>query len=197
MWRAVVCRALSRSAVSTRAAARVMLRRLWRSMWTRWFARPHRLLPNGRLLPVRPLLRSRLRAGLRARPVRLFTVRLAALGLHGPSPSAGIRDGQRLPLCDAPHATAARGRLRQRLLLRHLRPARAELLLLRQFGRPALQLQPGPAGGSNGLSVLHGPRPARFPARQPATLGAVLSEEHGAGGTERGGSPHRSLRTRA
>ena len=44
-------------------------------------------------------------------------------------------------------------------------PSGPRLLCL---GRPSLQLRPRPAGRPDRVSVLHGPRPARFPDGQPA-----------------------------
>ncbi len=97
---------------------------------------------------------------------------------------------QRLRLWTA-HAvpTLLRPGLRRRLYLRPVRLLGLWCLpqsvrWLRRTGtghvplrRPALQLQPGPADRPDRLSVLHGPRPTRLPARQPAAARTVLTGE--------------------
>ena len=78
---------------------------------------------------------------------------------------------------------AARPRL---LLLRVLRDVLRRLCLLPDarprllcLGRPSLQLHPRPAGRPDRVSVLHGPRPARFPDEQPAVDRPVLIDRVG------------------
>ena len=88
---------------------------------------------------------------------------IAQLGLQRLSPSARLRERTRMLLREASkHNRSMPGYAATAIAVR-LRPAGAELLLL-QFGRPELQFQSRSAGGSDGLSVLHGARPARFSA---------------------------------
>jgi hypothetical protein len=63
-------------------------------------------------------------------------------------------------------------RTRPQWLLCPLRPGRPRLPV--QLGRSKLQLRTGTACGANSLSVLHGPRPTRFPVGEPAEDWAVL-----------------------
>ena len=200
MWRAMLRRVLA-------GRPRARLRRRVCSLWkrSRRLAMPEWRMPGRRRLRVlQSLLRSELRLQrwvwqwrllcewmwllevqglllrrrLSGRAVRLFSLRFTILGLRGASPSKRLRDRSRMPLrYGKPSAWTASPRrvLRPRLLLRSLlRSARARLL---QLGRSALQLHAGPAGRPDGLPVLHAPRPARFPARQPAIDWAVLKRE--------------------
>ena len=106
-----------------------------------------------------------LRRWLSGCAVRLLGLRLVRLGSQRLSPSERLRHRPGMPLrhgMPAARTGTERLLLRPRLLLRVLlRSARARLL---QLGRSALQLQPGSAGRSDGVSVLHAAWPARFPA---------------------------------
>ena len=126
--------------------------------------------PGGKAVCFDRYCGSECAARLSERPVRLLALRLAELGLQRLSASARLLDDRG---CILPERTAVRPAAMQQC--QHCGRTYSyccsgpgaglpllPVLRLRSVGRSELQLQPGSAGGSDGVSVLHAAWSAGF-----------------------------------